>query len=40
MKDGHATILPMLGLDCQRLVFGQNGLKEKLTSSFEAHTVK
>jgi hypothetical protein len=28
------------GLDHQRLVFDQNGLKEKLTSRFDARVVK
>jgi hypothetical protein len=37
--DWHATILHLLGLDYQRLVFDQNGLKEKLTSVLEARVV-
>ncbi len=40
VTDWHATILYLLGLDYQRLVFDQNGLKEKLTSVFEARVVK
>jgi hypothetical protein len=40
VTDWHATILHLLGLDYQRLVFDQNGLKEKLTSVLEAHVVK
>ncbi len=40
VTDWHATILSLLGLDYQRLVFDQNGLKEKLTSVFEARVVK
>jgi hypothetical protein len=40
VTDWHATILHLLGLDYQRLVFDQNGLKEKLTSVFEARVVK
>lgn len=40
VTDWHATILHLLGLDYQRLVFDQNGLKEKLTSVFEASIVK
>jgi hypothetical protein len=40
VTDWHATILHLLGLDYQRLVFDQNGLKEKLTSVFEAKIVK
>ena len=39
VTDWHATILHLLGLDYQRLVFDQNGLKEKLTSVFEARIV-
>lgn len=40
VTDWHATILHLLGMDYQRLVFDQNGLKEKLTSVFEARVVK
>ena len=40
VTDWHATILHLLGLDYQRLYFDQNGLKEKLTSVFEARVVK
>jgi len=40
VTDWHATILHLLGLDYQRLVFDQNGLKEKLTSVLEATVVK
>jgi len=36
----HATILHLLGLDYQKLVFDQNGLAEKLTSVYEARIVK
>jgi len=39
VTDWHATILHLLGLDYQRLVFDQNGLKEKLTSVLEATVV-
>lgn len=39
VTDWHATILHLLGLDYQRLVFDQNGLKEKLTSVFECRVV-
>jgi hypothetical protein len=39
VTDWHATILHLLGLDYQRLVFDQNGLKEKLTSVFDARIV-
>jgi hypothetical protein len=40
VTDWHATILHLMGLDYERLVFDQNGLKEKLTSVFEARVVK
>jgi hypothetical protein len=40
VTDWHATILHLLGLDYQRLVFDQNGLKEKLTSVLEATVVR
>lgn len=40
VTDWHATVLHLLGLDYQKLVFDQNGLKEKLTSVFEARVVK
>jgi hypothetical protein len=40
VTDWHATILHLLGLDYQKLVFDQSGLKEKLTSVFEARVVK
>ncbi len=40
VTDWHATILHLLGMDYQRLVFDQSGLKEKLTSVFEASVVK
>ncbi len=40
VTDWHATILHLLGLDYQKLVFDQSGLKEKLTSVFEARIVK
>ncbi len=40
VTDWHATILHLLGMDYQRLVFDENGLKEKLTSVFEARVVK
>lgn len=40
VTDWHATILHLLGLDYQKLVFDQSGLKEKLTSVFEAEIVK
>jgi hypothetical protein len=40
VTDWHATILHLLGLDYQKLVFDQSGLKEKLTSVLEARIVK
>jgi hypothetical protein len=40
VTDWHATILHLLGLDYQKLVYDQNGLAEKLTSTFEARIVK
>ena len=40
VADWHATILHLLGLDYEQLVFEQNGLKEKLTSVFEARVVR
>jgi Protein of unknown function (DUF1501) len=40
VTDWHATILHLLGLNYQELFFEQNGLKEKLTSVFEARIVK
>ena len=40
VADWHATILHLLGLDYQKLYFDQNGLKDKLTSVYEARVVK
>lgn len=40
VTDWHATILHLLGLNYQELYFDQNGLKDKLTSVFEARIVK
>jgi arylsulfatase A-like enzyme len=40
VTDWHATILHLLGLDYEKLVFDQSGLKEKLTSVYEARIVK
>jgi hypothetical protein len=40
VTDWQATVLHLLGLDYQRLTFAQNGLKEKLTSVYEARIVK
>ncbi len=40
VADWHATILHLLGLDYTQLVFDDNGLREKLTSQYEARVVK
>jgi arylsulfatase A-like enzyme len=40
VADWHATILHLLGLNYETLVFDQNGLKDRLTSVFEARVVK
>jgi len=40
VTDWQATVLHLLGLDYQRLTIDQNGLKEKLTSVYEARIVK
>ena len=40
VTDWHATILQQLGLDYQKLIFDQNGLKDKLTSVFDCRVVK
>jgi hypothetical protein len=40
VADWHATILHLLGLDYERLVFDRDGFKEKLTSTFSARVVK
>jgi Protein of unknown function (DUF1501) len=40
VTDWQATVLHLLGLDYQRLTIDQNGLKEKLTSVYEARVVK
>jgi hypothetical protein len=40
VTDWHATILHLLGLDYQKLVFDENGLQDKLTSVFECRVVK
>jgi hypothetical protein len=39
IRDLHATILHVLGIDHTRLVFLHNGLEEKLTTAEEAHVV-
>jgi len=40
ITDWQATVLHLLGLDYQRLTIDQNGLKEKLTSVYEAKIVE
>jgi arylsulfatase A-like enzyme len=40
ITDWQATVLHLLGLDYQRLTFDQSGLKEKLTSVYEAKIVQ
>lgn len=40
VPDWHATILQLLGLHHKELFFEQHGLKERLTSVFEARVVK
>jgi len=40
VQDWHATILHLLGLDHEKLVFERNGLEEKLTGVFETRVVK
>jgi hypothetical protein len=40
ITDWQATVLHLLGLDYQRLTFDQSGLKEKLTSVYEAKIVE
>jgi hypothetical protein len=39
IRDFHATILHLLGIDHTRLVFPHNGLEEKLTTAEVAHVV-
>jgi len=40
VTDWHATILHLLGMDYEKLVFDQSGLKDKLTSVFDCRVVK
>ena len=40
VQDWHATILHLLGLHHEELYFNRNGLKEKLTGTFETQVVK
>lgn len=39
VQDWHATILHLLGLEHEQLVFERLGLKEKLTHVFDAHII-
>ena len=39
VQDWHATILHLLGLEHEQLVFDRLGLKEKLTQVFDAHII-
>ena len=40
VHDFHATILHLLGLDHEKLVYNRHGLNERLTSVFPASVVK
>src|SRR6202007_1015942 len=40
VTDWHATILHLLGLDYQRLVFDQSGFEEKLNSGLRARNLQ
>jgi hypothetical protein len=40
VTDWQATILHLLGFDYEKLIFDQSGLKERLTSVYEARIVK
>jgi hypothetical protein len=40
VTDWHATILHLLGLHHEQLLFDRNGLKERLTSTFPCRVVK
>ena len=39
VRDFHATLLHLLGMDHQELSFFQNGLDQRLTGPDEAHVV-
>jgi arylsulfatase A-like enzyme len=39
VNDWHATILHLLGLDPEKLLFDRNGFEEKLTSTFSVRVV-
>jgi hypothetical protein len=40
IQDWHATILHLLGMDHQRLVFNRNGLDERITHQLEPRVVR
>ena len=40
VPDWHATILHLLGLHHEELFYLRNGLKERLTATFEARVVE
>jgi hypothetical protein len=40
IQDWHATILHLLGMDHEKLVFKRNGLDEKITHTHSARIVK
>ena len=40
VQDWHATMLHLLGLDHERLVFKRNGLEDKLTSVFDTQLIE
>jgi hypothetical protein len=40
VRDWHATILHLLGMNHDQLFIENNGLKEKLTGVEESHVVK
>jgi arylsulfatase A-like enzyme len=40
VADWHATVLQLLGMDYQRLVWEEDGLNEKLTSQYTCRLVK
>jgi uncharacterized protein (DUF1501 family) len=39
VRDFHATLLHLLGLDHERLTYTHNGLEQRLTGPHEAHVV-
>ena len=40
VRDFHATLLALLGIDNTELTYYHNGLEERLTGPVEAHVVK